>query len=68
MAEPLLISVNEALAATGLGRTKLFELMAENKIESVRVGSRRLLPYASISDFVERLREEARAEAGIGNE
>jgi excisionase family DNA binding protein len=65
MAEPLLISVNDALTATGLGRTKLFELMASNQIESVRVGSRRLLPYAAVFDFVERLREEARAEAGF---
>ena len=68
MAEPLLISVNDALAATGLGRTKLFELMASNQIESVRVGSRRLLPYTAIRDFVDRLREEARAEAGIDSE
>lgn len=65
MEEPLFISVDKALAATDLGRTKFFELIAQKEIESVLVGRRRLIPWAALQQFCDRLREEARAEDGL---
>ena len=33
---------------SGLGRTKLYELITKGEIESVRVGTRRLIVFASL--------------------
>ena len=65
MGDPLFVSVNRALEVTNIGRTKFFELLAQNKIESVRLGRRRLIPWVALLSFCEQLREEARAGAGI---
>jgi excisionase family DNA binding protein len=55
----LLYAVNEAATATGIGRSKLYELMASGAIESVKVGKRRLIPAEALETFVAGLREEA---------
>jgi excisionase family DNA binding protein len=46
------ITVPAALRASGLGRTMLYELIAKREIVSVRVGSRRLVNYASLKAFL----------------
>lgn len=56
----LLLSVEEALEATGIGRSKFYELVAAGEIESVEVGRRRLVPVEALQEFVERLRAESR--------
>ncbi len=45
---PLTVTVATALRLTGLGRTKLYELIAERRVETVKVGRRRLVSVASI--------------------
>jgi excisionase family DNA binding protein len=50
--EPVTISIPAALRASGLGRTKLYELIAKREIASVRVGTRRLVNYASLKAFL----------------
>jgi excisionase family DNA binding protein len=50
--EPVTITIPAALRATGLGRTKLYELIAKREIASVRVGTRRLINYASLKAFL----------------
>jgi hypothetical protein len=42
------VSISEAQQATGIGRTRLFEAIAKNKIVSKKVGSRRLLSVRSL--------------------
>jgi excisionase family DNA binding protein len=37
---------------SGLGRTKLYELIASKQIRSVRVGARRLIDFASLKAFL----------------
>ena len=59
----LLYSIDEVLEATGLGRTKLFELLANGSIASVRVGTRRLIPASALDSWIDGLRKE---EANIG--
>lgn len=46
--KPLSVTVPTALAITGLGRTKLYALIAEGRVKTVKVGSRTLVNYASL--------------------
>ena len=46
--EPLAVTVPVALRLSGLGRTKLYELIAAKKLESTTIGTRRLINYASL--------------------
>jgi excisionase family DNA binding protein len=45
---PLTVTVPTALALTGIGRTKLYALIAEGKVKAVKVGSRTLVNFASL--------------------
>ncbi len=50
--DPLTVTVPAAMKYSGLGRTKIYELMGLNggprEIESVCVGTRRLIVFASL--------------------
>jgi excisionase family DNA binding protein len=46
--EPVTITVPTAIALSGLGRTKLYEMISSGEIESVLVGTRRLIVFASL--------------------
>jgi excisionase family DNA binding protein len=48
--EPVTVTVSAAIKYSGLGRTKLYELLSKGEIESVRVGSRRLIVFASLKE------------------
>jgi excisionase family DNA binding protein len=52
---PLLLTVKEAAALIGIGRTTLYQLMDSGEIASVHVGSSRRIPLLSVHEFVERL-------------
>jgi excisionase family DNA binding protein len=45
----LTCTINDACAATGLGRTKLYELIGEGLIETTRAGRRRLILVSSLN-------------------
>jgi excisionase family DNA binding protein len=45
---PLTVTVNEAKRISGLGRSKLYELIKQGRLESVRVDDRRLINWASL--------------------
>ena len=42
--EPLAYRVNEFCRVFGLGRTKVYQLIAEGKLRTIRIGGRRLIP------------------------
>jgi excisionase family DNA binding protein len=46
-------SIDEASKALSLGRTKLYELIGEGRLETVKVGRRTLIKTASIRALVE---------------
>lgn len=46
--QPLLVTINTALSMIGLGRTKFYELVNGGRIETVVVGSRRLVKVSSL--------------------
>jgi excisionase family DNA binding protein len=54
----LLYPVNDAAKTLGVGRTTLFKLIASGDIETVTIGSRRLVPVGALENFIERLRNQ----------
>ena len=52
---PLLLNVEEAARLLGVGRTMLFALIDQGRIQTVRLGRRRLVVRAGLERFVEGL-------------
>ena len=52
---PLLYPMAEAAAMLGISRSNLYGLLRAGRLCSVRIGSRRLIPRASLETFVESL-------------
>ena len=50
-----LLTITEACDAIGCGRTRLYELINSGEIQTVRMGGRRLIPYAALKDFADNL-------------
>jgi excisionase family DNA binding protein len=50
---PLAVRVREACRLTGIGRSKLYELIAAGEIRIVKVGSITLIPLACLQQFLE---------------
>ena len=55
MDNQLLLSVEEAADVLRLGRTRISELVMTKRIQSVKVGRRRLVVRTSLLDFVQTL-------------
>jgi excisionase family DNA binding protein len=49
---PLTVRVSEACRLTGIGRSKLYELIKAREIETIKVGAMTLIPFASLQAFV----------------
>ena len=52
--EPLLCPVREAARLLGVGKTKTYELLAKRELESIQIGTRRLVKFDSIKAFIAR--------------
>ena len=52
---PLLVSVEEAARILAVGRSMLYELIAADQLETVRIGRCRRVPVEAMRRFVERL-------------
>jgi excisionase family DNA binding protein len=57
--DKLLLTPEEAAAALGICRSKLYELLQAGAIESIHIGASRRIPVAAMVEYVERLRREA---------
>jgi excisionase family DNA binding protein len=53
----MLLKPTEAAAVLGIGRSKLYELLQDGVLESVRIGACRRIPTEVLTEFVRRLRE-----------
>jgi excisionase family DNA binding protein len=51
---PITVRVREACRLTGIGRSKLYELIAAGEIEIIKIGSITLVPIASLTEFLRR--------------
>lgn len=54
-----LLSIAEVVETTGLGRTKVYEEIRQDRIRSIKVGSRRLVPAAELDRWIMARLEEA---------
>ena len=52
-ATKMLLSVSEATASLGLGRTMVWDLVNKGKLKSLRIGRRRLIPRDALQAFLE---------------
>ncbi len=50
--EPLAYSVSEACRVSSLGRTRLYQLIAEGRLEARKIGKRTLIPAASLRRLI----------------
>ena len=50
--EPLTVTVNDACKALGLGRTKIYELIAQGRLDTLKIDKRTLIKTASIRALV----------------
>ena len=51
--QPRLVSVPRAAELLGIGRTKTYDLITENLLETINIGGRRLVTLRSIDGLVE---------------
>jgi excisionase family DNA binding protein len=56
--EKLLLSPEEAAEVLGIGRSRVFDLMRERELLSVRIVRSRRVPMAAIRSYLERLAEQ----------
>lgn len=50
--EPLAYSVSEACRVSSLGRTRLYQLISEGRLEVRKIGKRTLIPAASLRALI----------------
>lgn len=50
--EPLALSINDTAKALGLGRTSIYAMIADGRLEAFRLGRRRLVRMESIRRLV----------------
>jgi len=55
--EILTVRIKEACRITGIGRSKLYELIEQGEIEIIKVGSMTLIRVAELQAFLEARRE-----------
>lgn len=51
--KPITVTVPTALAVTGLGRTKFYELVKEGRIRTVAIGRRTLVIFADLEKLAD---------------
>lgn len=55
---PVVLTVKEACAALHVSPWTLYKLIRERKLDSIKIGRRRLIPVGEIPALIERLRTE----------
>lgn len=55
--ELITVRIRDACRMTGIGRSKLYELIGAGKISTIKVGSITLIPVASLKLFLDRYSE-----------
>ncbi|MFN3699972.1 MAG: helix-turn-helix transcriptional regulator [Alphaproteobacteria bacterium] len=54
---PLSLSIEEVLTATGLGRTKLYQLISSGKLKARKIGKRTIILQEDLQAFLANLPE-----------
>lgn len=53
---PLTVRVRVAAAMLGIGRSKLYELIAEGEVETLKIGNATLIPVDCLHKLIEKRR------------
>jgi excisionase family DNA binding protein len=56
LGQRLLLTVTEAADRLGIGRSLLYELLAEGQVESIHVGRLRRIPTDALAAYIDRQR------------
>jgi excisionase family DNA binding protein len=56
---PLAVRIREACRLTGIGRSKLYELIAAGEIEVIKVGAITLIPVSALERFIQQRKHVA---------
>lgn len=59
--EPLCVRIPATVRLTGIGRSKLYQLIRAGEIEMIKVGASTLIPMSSLRGFIERSRNGGEA-------
>jgi excisionase family DNA binding protein len=51
--DPISVRIPEACRLTGIGRSKLYELIADGSIETVKIGSMTLIPFECLRRLID---------------
>ena len=51
--EPLAYSIADACRVSSIGRTRLYQLIGEGRLEARKIGKRTLIPAASLRALIE---------------
>ena len=54
--EPLSVRISVAVQLTGIGRSKLYELIAAGQLETVKIGASTLVIVASLKQLIQSAR------------
>ena len=52
--EPITVRIPDAIKLTGIGRSKLYELISSGDIETIKVGRMTLIPVDGLRTFIRR--------------
>ena len=63
--DKLLLTAPEAARALGISRSKLYELLRDGEIQSVRIGRSRRVPWEALGAYVASLTELDGRELGV---
>lgn len=55
--DPICVRVNDAARMIGVGRTKLYALIAAGEVETIKLGKSTRITTASLHDLIRRQRE-----------
>ena len=56
--DTITVKISVAVQITGIGRTKMYELINDGQIESIKVGTATLIPVDSLRRFLDGLRQK----------
>jgi len=54
---PISVRVKQACEIIGIGRSKLYQLIASGEIETIKIGCATLIPISSLHQFIEARRD-----------
>ena len=65
--KPLLVDVRSASALLSLGQSTVRRMVAERRLDSIRIGRRVLLPVSAIEDLIGKSRAAADSSQAVRN-